>query len=185
MVLPHADMSRAGLTIFELHESTKFMLCIVSMIEVHFETFSPIGRFTSLLGVLWRSSHRRYSVKKLFLEIWQNSQENTCARVSFLIKLHAVACNFTKKRCSGTACFSVSFAKFLRTSFLTEHLRWPLLSMKKLLWKMFVKSKRKHLCRTLYSKIPKTRTEFIQNNPATTAPTPLTDCLIKLIKFTY
>ena len=50
---------------------------------------------------------------------------------------------------------------------------------------MFVKSKRKHLCRTLYSKIPKTRTEFMQNNPATTAPTPLTDCLIKLIKFTY
>ena len=30
---------------------------------------------------------RRYSVKKVFLEISQNSQENTCARVSFLIKL--------------------------------------------------------------------------------------------------
>ena len=29
-------------------------------------------------GVLW---------EKVFLEIWQNSQENTCARVSFLIKL--------------------------------------------------------------------------------------------------
>ena len=27
--------------------------------------------------------------KKVFLEISQNSQENTCARVSFLIKLHA------------------------------------------------------------------------------------------------
>ena len=27
------------------------------------------------------------SVKKLFLEISQNSQENTCTRVSFLIKL--------------------------------------------------------------------------------------------------
>ena len=26
--------------------------------------------------------------KKVFLEISQNSQENTCARVSFLIKLH-------------------------------------------------------------------------------------------------
>ena len=31
-------------------------------------------------GVLW---------KKVFLEISQNSQENTCARVSFLIKLQA------------------------------------------------------------------------------------------------
>ena len=29
-----------------------------------------------------------YPVKKVFLEISQNSQENICARVSFLIKLH-------------------------------------------------------------------------------------------------
>ena len=29
---------------------------------------------------------QRYSVKKLYLEISQNSQENACARVSFLIK---------------------------------------------------------------------------------------------------
>ena len=33
------------------------------------------------------SSHRRCSVKKLFLKISQISQENTCARVSFVIKL--------------------------------------------------------------------------------------------------
>ena len=32
---------------------------------------------------------QRFSVKKMFLEISQNSQENTCARVSFLIKLQA------------------------------------------------------------------------------------------------
>ena len=31
----------------------------------------------------------RSSVKKVFLEISQSSQENTCARVSFLIKLQA------------------------------------------------------------------------------------------------
>ena len=29
---------------------------------------------------------QRCSVKKVFLEISQNSQENTCARVSFLLK---------------------------------------------------------------------------------------------------
>ena len=34
-----------------------------------------------------RSSHRRCSIKKVFLRISQNSQEKTCARVSFLIKL--------------------------------------------------------------------------------------------------
>ena len=45
------------------------------------------------------------SVKKVFLEISQNSQENTCARASFLIKLQA--------------------------PFFTEHLWWLLLL---LLW---------------------------------------------------
>ena len=34
---------------------------------------------------------RRYSIKKVFSEILQNSQENTYARVSFLIKLQTVA----------------------------------------------------------------------------------------------
>ena len=38
-----------------------------------------------------RSSHRKCSVKKVLLEISQNSQENTCARVSSLIRLQA--CN--------------------------------------------------------------------------------------------
>ena len=31
--------------------------------------------------------HKIGAGEKVFLEIWQNSQENTCARVSFLIKL--------------------------------------------------------------------------------------------------
>ena len=56
------------------------------------------------------------SVKKAFLEILQNSLENACARVSFL-----------KKRL-WHRCFPVNFAKFLRTSFLIEHLRWLLLT---------------------------------------------------------
>ena len=42
-------------------------------------------------------------------------------RVSFLIKLQDV-CNFTWHRC-----FPVNFAKFLRTTFFTERLRWQLL----------------------------------------------------------
>ena len=40
---------------------------------------------------------RRCSVEKVFLEISQYSQENSCARVSFLIKLQAEACNVIKK----------------------------------------------------------------------------------------
>ena len=47
---------------------------------------------------------RMCSVKKVFLEISQNSQENTCAKVSFLIKLHAMACNFIKKENLAQVC---------------------------------------------------------------------------------
>ena len=35
-------------------------------------------------------SNQKCSVKQVYLEILQNSQESTCARVSFLIKLHAL-----------------------------------------------------------------------------------------------
>ena len=43
-----------------------------------------------------KSSYQRCSVKKVFLEIYHNSQENTCARVSFLIKLQkqVFSCEF-------------------------------------------------------------------------------------------
>ena len=77
----------------------------------------------------FRSSHRRCSVKKVFLKISQNSQENTCARVSFLIKLQASGlrpATLLKKRLRHR-CFPVNFVKFLRTHFFTERLRWLLL----------------------------------------------------------
>ena len=51
--------------------------------------------------VYWRALEavaQRCSVKKVFLEISQNSQETTCARVSFLIKLQAETCNFIKNK---------------------------------------------------------------------------------------
>ena len=53
---------------------------------------------------------RRWSVKKVLLKISQNSQENTCARVSFFS-------SFTKKRLMHR-CVPVNFAKFFRTPFL-------------------------------------------------------------------
>ena len=59
---------------------------------------------------------RSYSVKKMFLKISKNSQENTCTRVSFLIRLMAV-CNFVKER-DWHRCFPVNLAKFLRTPLL-------------------------------------------------------------------
>ena len=78
----------------------------------------------------------RCSVRKVFLEICQNPLENTCARNSFLIKLHAQA---LLKKSLWHRCFPVNFAKFLRTPFFTEHLRWLLLSRKCSVKKMFLK----------------------------------------------
>ena len=87
---------------------------------------TPLGLFFYTVYVLLEFQHdhseavvRRCSVKKVFLEISQNSQENACARDSFLIKLQA---NFIKNE-FWHSCFPVNFSKFLRTPFFTEHLR--------------------------------------------------------------
>ena len=64
-----------------------------------------------------RSSHQRCSVRKGALSNIANSQEGTCVRVSFLIKLQLQACNFIEKRL-WHRCFPVSFAKVLRIPFL-------------------------------------------------------------------
>ena len=72
---------------------------------------------------------RRCSVKILLLKILPNSLECTCARVYFLINLQAWGLGSTtllKKRV-WHRCFPVNFAKFLRTPFYVEHLRWLLL----------------------------------------------------------
>ena len=56
--------------------------------------------------------------KKLSIKISQNSQENICARVSFLIIT-------LLKKGLWHRCFLVNFAKFLRTPFKTEWGEWP------------------------------------------------------------
>ena len=69
---------------------------------------------------------RRCFVKMVFLEISQNLQENNCARVSFLIKLHPEACNFIKKETLAQV-FSCEFCVISNNTFFIEHLRWLLL----------------------------------------------------------
>ena len=59
---------------------------------------------------------RRCPVKKVFLKISKNSQENTCARVSFLIKLGQV--------------FSCEFCEIFKNTFLKKHIRWLLLNFR-------------------------------------------------------
>ena len=88
--------------------------------------------FDELLLFLWlalnRSSRPEVFCKKSV--IWNFEKfAGTCARDSFLIKLQALGCSFIllKKR-PWYRFFPVNFAKFLRISFFTERLWWPLLS---------------------------------------------------------
>ena len=76
----------------------------------------------------------------MFLEIFQNSQENTCARVFCLIKLQTEACNSIKKETLAQV-LSCEFAKFLRIPFLTKHLRWLLLNLEHVYMEKKTKSK--------------------------------------------
>ena len=62
-------------------------------------------------------------MKKVFLKISQNSQENTCARVCFLSY-----CNFIKKETLGQM-FSCEFCEFFKNIVFTEHL-WTTASEK-------------------------------------------------------
>ena len=68
----------------------------------------------------------RRSRLEVFLKISQNSQENTCARASVNKVTGLRSATLLKKR-PWHMCFPVNFAKFLRTPFLTDHLRWLLL----------------------------------------------------------
>ena len=68
-------------------------------------------------------SYRPFDLQKkssrgalVFLEISQNSQENTYAKVYFLIKLKAEACNFIKKE-TLTQVFSCGFCKISKQTF--------------------------------------------------------------------
>ena len=85
---------------------------------------------------LQRSSEavvQRCSVKKLFLEISQNLQENTCASL-FLNKVVRPV-TLLKKRLWHRY-FPVNFPKFLRTPLFIEHIWWLLLEVNKLQWQL-------------------------------------------------
>ena len=99
-------------------------------------------QFLSVLPILdktYRSSHQRCSVKKVFLEILQNSQENACARDSFWIKLQA----WGLKKSLWHRCFPVNFANCLKALFLQNtsgrllqnlHCFFSYLYLQRLLW---------------------------------------------------
>ena len=115
---------------------------------------SSASLFSIHISRIFRSSHRRCSVKKVLLEI---SQENTCARASLfnkvaglrsasnIIKKETLAHVFSYEFCLTPATslrkrpwhryFHVTFVKFLRAAFLQNTSGRLLLYM--LLWKIF------------------------------------------------
>ena len=87
-------------------------------VAVIFGAISVAVRFTKNSHFQVRSSHHRYSIKKVSVKISQNSQENTCVEVSFYGLKHAILLN----KLLQDRCFPVHFAKFLIAAFSTEHL---------------------------------------------------------------
>ena len=65
---------------------------------------------------------QRCFMEKVFLETSQNSQENTSAKVSFLIKLQAWGLNFE-------FWILVNFVEISKNTFFTGHLWWLLLAL--------------------------------------------------------
>ena len=68
----------------ECHGQTSLKVAFVKFANV----FMKFRKLESLHMENKKLHHHKIGAgEKVFLEIWQNSQENTCARVSFLIKL--------------------------------------------------------------------------------------------------
>ena len=102
---------------------------VTTLFGFYIDSLPVIMRRKQAFLMKYRSSHRKCSIKKVFLEISQNSQENTCARVSFLMKFQASGCNFIKRETLAQA-FSCEFCQIFKNTSFTEHFRWLLLEIK-------------------------------------------------------
>ena len=81
-----------------------FILSFIIMFTITAVTFIINSTIIFVAFVVTETATRYGLWKKLFLEILQNSQKNTCARVSFLMKLQAKPATLLKKD-SGTGVF--------------------------------------------------------------------------------
>ena len=80
---------------------------------------------------------------ELFLEIYQNSQKNSCARVSFLMKLQAWGLQLYLKK-ALTKVFSFEFCEISKNTFFTHHL-WATIAVFifSKIWRISLKSLKK------------------------------------------
>ena len=104
-----------------LQESKSAITTHALSIESNLLLFRFIQNFLALNFTMYiliiltcsKSVGQRCSVKNVFLKISSNSQENTCARVSFLLKLQASVCNFIKKE-TVAQLFSCEFSEIFK-----------------------------------------------------------------------
>ena len=103
----------------------------MSLIRFNFQTnhenpssgepyYSPQSGQKNSNDTIYRGSHRSCSIKKMFLKILQNSQENTSVRVSFLINCRPEVCNFIEEE---TPVFFCEFSEIFKKPFFTKCLR--------------------------------------------------------------
>ena len=99
-------------TLANLYNKTSSL--VVSITRMNNKLVTSLYRKKTFSRVYMNYNHF-LSLKKVFLEIWwQNSQENTCASASFLIKLQA--CNFIKKEALALV-FSCEFCETSKNTF--------------------------------------------------------------------
>ena len=65
---------------------------------------------------------QKCSMKKVFVQNFQNWQENTCAKFTFFNKVAGLWPATLLRKRLWHRCFPVNFARFLRTPFFLEHL---------------------------------------------------------------
>ena len=65
----------------------------------------------------WKRSHRRRSIKNMFLKTSENSQQNTCVGVFFKESFRSESCNFTEKETPSQVC-SCEFCETFKNTFL-------------------------------------------------------------------
>ena len=111
---------------FRVHRSN--LLYKNNLKGLYFKNHPAKVKYGVIMEISTEAVAQRCSVKKMFLKVSQNSQENTCARQRlFFNKVRPQACNFIKKE-SLAQVFSCGFYEISKnTFFFKEHLRWPLL----------------------------------------------------------
>ena len=117
------NISESNFKIFMYLFKTK-KVCSIVYCQSFFKAFenSNNTQHGKLPRFLW-GSHLRNSIKKVFLKISQNSQENTCVGVSILINLHTSRLQLYHKRSLRHKRFPVNLANFSENLFFSKQLQ--------------------------------------------------------------